>query len=368
LVGALIACDNLDGGEVRRDGDSGPSGEQPPPLSSFLQPCENDDQCQSKSCIAFGSEKRCSRLCSAHVPCPQAGGWTCDRVCQCTPRGKITDTCGEDGDCDGVVDRLATDETCNGIDDDCNGIIDDMAPFSEGTTLNYRDADGDLFGDPNNQRWLCAPKDGWVKDARDCDDTRADVNPAEIEICGDALDSNCNLVLEDPEVCGFAPNPVTDIMGGSSSVLTSCVTTSIEPALDVVEIVGKQDTTHLKFTVRLAGRPATDSCKTYKLTFGSSSQDLQTIVYVYRPGAAACSGGLASVEVFLNGQPMTSRVATGFNAASPGHISFTIPKTELYANVPDPSYWMRACTNDKPDAVKDMTDCKVDSCSTPVHR
>jgi len=59
----------------------------------------------------------------------------------------------------------------------------------------FRDTDGDGFGDP--AVGACDPGDGWVADATDCDDTRADVAPGATEFC-DGIDNDCSGSVDEP--------------------------------------------------------------------------------------------------------------------------------------------------------------------------
>ncbi len=74
------------------------------------------------------------------------------------------------------------------------------------------------------------------------------------------------------------------------------------------------------------------------------------------------------MEAYYNGKKISTSVVTAFNAAIPGHVSFILQKTELFPNLPTPSYMIKACTNTTADAVKDLTVCQADSCAVPVHR
>ena len=73
-------------------------------------------------------------------------------------------------------------EACNGIDDDCDGVTD-----------NGCDVDGDGFcatGLVITSGTTACPNGGG-----DCDDTIAtgfNVNPGQLEVCGDGIDNNCN--------------------------------------------------------------------------------------------------------------------------------------------------------------------------------
>jgi hypothetical protein len=86
-------------------------------------------------------------------------------------------------------------EICDGIDNDCNGAADD------GLTIftYYRDADGDLFGDPNVTIDTCGALDpnlGYIQTGFDCDDTNPNINPLMMEVF-DSLDNDCNGLIDD---------------------------------------------------------------------------------------------------------------------------------------------------------------------------
>jgi hypothetical protein len=80
-------------------------------------------------------------------------------------------------------------EVCDGIDDDCNGAVDDgVAP---GTW--YLDADADGYGDPATATESCDPREGYVPDGTDCDDTSSAFHPGATEAdCADPADYNCD--------------------------------------------------------------------------------------------------------------------------------------------------------------------------------
>lgn len=80
------------------------------------------------------------------------------------------------GDCDDQ-NRSAhpvAPEVCNGTDDDCDGELD------EGVSMRlWRDADGDLYGDPASAVEACPQQMslGWVANGADCDDADPARNP-----------------------------------------------------------------------------------------------------------------------------------------------------------------------------------------------
>lgn len=65
-------------------------------------------------------------------------------------------------------------EVCNGVDDDCDGRVDEDL-----RARVFRDADGDLFGDPARDARMCFHEvaSPWVLNGTDCNDKDPTVNP-----------------------------------------------------------------------------------------------------------------------------------------------------------------------------------------------
>ncbi len=107
-------------------------------------------------------------------------------------------------DCDDTRSDVSpgADEVCDpdDADEDCDGLADDgdrsLAASSRLTW--YGDVDGDGYGDPEVVGSACNLPDGYVANADDCDDSRADFNPAAPEVCdpGDA-DEDCDGLAND---------------------------------------------------------------------------------------------------------------------------------------------------------------------------
>ena len=95
------------------------------------------------------------------------------------------------GDCDDGNGQVnpGTAETCNGVDDDCDGLVDDDP--ADGT-LQYRDYDGDSFGDPDAAMSSCdGLQDGYVTNDDDCNDGAPNAFPGGTEVC-DLVDNDCD--------------------------------------------------------------------------------------------------------------------------------------------------------------------------------
>ncbi len=109
-------------------------------------------------------------------------------------------TDGEE-ECAQIVSPGEYDEICDGLDNDCDGVTD--PPGSEGCTTQYRDADGDGYGDPSDSICVCSttPVEGYVLNNEDCCDTDASTNPATTtwftaqNSCS-SFDYNCNQTVE----------------------------------------------------------------------------------------------------------------------------------------------------------------------------
>jgi hypothetical protein len=102
--------------------------------------------------------------------------------------------CEDCDDADPEVSPGAT-EICNDLDDDCDDAVDEDLDQTW-----YTDGDGDGFGDPDSSVEDCAPPDGTVADNTDCDDTNADARPDHGTDWCDAVDNDCDgMVDEDVE-------------------------------------------------------------------------------------------------------------------------------------------------------------------------
>ena len=107
--------------------------------------------------------------------------------------------CEECDDSNAAVNPLGF-EVCNSIDDDCDTAIDDDDDSLDTATAStwYADLDGDGFGDPSAPLAACDPGAGYVLDATDCDDTRADISPAALEVCN-GFDDDCDTLVDDAD-------------------------------------------------------------------------------------------------------------------------------------------------------------------------
>jgi len=116
-------------------------------------------------------------------------GFTATTTVDCAAPEDYVDNSDDCDDTDADINPGA-DEICgDGIDNNCNGEADENC---EEYTTFYRDADGDGDGDPDNAVSASSQPNGYVANNDDCDDTDADVNPGEIEICDDSIDNNCD--------------------------------------------------------------------------------------------------------------------------------------------------------------------------------
>ncbi|MEN9787908.1 MAG: hypothetical protein RLZZ299_3172 [Pseudomonadota bacterium] len=94
-----------------------------------------------------------------------------------------------------VCDAADVDEDCDGAEDDADSDVDPA-----GYTVWYADTDSDGHGDPVAPRGACDVPGGFVADADDCDDTRADVRPGAVERCdAEDADEDCDGAADDAD-------------------------------------------------------------------------------------------------------------------------------------------------------------------------
>ncbi|MFM7200763.1 MAG: putative metal-binding motif-containing protein [Myxococcota bacterium] len=85
-------------------------------------------------------------------------------------------------------------EICDGKDQDCDVVIDDQV---QDAPTWYPDFDSDGFGDDSQTGvQACSAPSGYSQDGGDCDDTREDVNPSQVEVC-DEVDQDCDFEIDE---------------------------------------------------------------------------------------------------------------------------------------------------------------------------
>jgi len=138
------------------------------------------------------------------------------------------DSGGTDGDTTGPSDSgdvgndadatcVPTDvgEVCDGKDNDCNGQTDECC------TTYYRDSDGDGYGLNSNSVESCTEPMGFATQDGDCDDSDADKNPGESEVC-DGKDNDCNAQTDENVKTEYCEDSDSDGYGNSSQTTRAC--------------------------------------------------------------------------------------------------------------------------------------------------
>ena len=109
--------------------------------------------------------------------------------CGDAPAGFVADNT----DCNDLAATAypGADEVCDGLDNDCNDLVDVADEGVLDAGFYYPDFDGDGFGEEDALTKACVDLDGFIEVGGDCDDTRAEVNPDQIEVCNNGLDDDC---------------------------------------------------------------------------------------------------------------------------------------------------------------------------------
>lgn len=140
--------------------------------------------------------------------------------------------CGDCDDSDALI-HPGTPDAKDGLDNDCDGVVDEDIP-PPAYAIYYRDADGDGFGNPNDQLASESPKSGYVIDANDCNDSDPSTHPGAVDTC-DGKDNNCDGTADGYyEVpggmhwyCQARPSPEDSDADGYSIYMTDDVSTCI---------------------------------------------------------------------------------------------------------------------------------------------
>lgn len=93
------------------------------------------------------------------------------------------------GDCNdtNMAVRPGAVENCtDGIDNNCDGLVDSQDSSAVNCPSSCTDADGDTYA-----------TEGGVCGQVDCDDQNVAVNPAAVEVCGDAVDNECDGLIDE---------------------------------------------------------------------------------------------------------------------------------------------------------------------------
>jgi len=127
-------------------------------------------------------------------------GISTDKQCLCMAQGKYRAEQGEgnDEDCDDndeLVNPGSLEYCGNAKDDDCDDETDETG--CEGCFNYFKDHDDDAWGVTGDTQCLSSPGSGGYPEytatkGGDCDDDDLDVNPEELEVCGNGKDDNCS--------------------------------------------------------------------------------------------------------------------------------------------------------------------------------
>jgi hypothetical protein len=199
---------------------------------------------------------------------------------------------------------------------------------------SYRDTDRDGFGDPNDIVRECPPPTGYVSQADDCDDSRADASPDAAETCN-GLDDDCDGDVDETFECpqGMTNVPCTTSCGSTGLGIcgATCTIDSCAPSMESCSYMdddcdGEVDEDLQRLVPSREFGSSTAALRTW--TFGGEAPVVFTLY----------SGGLWLAQRFTaDGEPMGSEVEVYSVALTP-EAEFGISLVFDVAQVGDDGY------------------------------
>lgn len=109
-------------------------------------------------------------------------------------------------------------ELCDSIDNDCSGSPDD----GPGYYAQWRDTDGDGWGNPGLERWCDQPLAEYAPLSDDCNDAAKSIHPYAREFC-DSIDNDCDAAVdESAEFLPYFRDADNDGYGTSEETVEDC--------------------------------------------------------------------------------------------------------------------------------------------------
>ena len=210
MLFALVGCDKGDdssGGGGGGGDDSNPPGNEDADNDGYdvTEDCNDGDAAINPGAteVCDGVDNDCAD--GVDVGATDATDYYADGDADGYGAGKATASCdaiagqvanGDDCDDANAAVNPAAVEICDDLDadEDCDSLIDDeddSLDTSTATEVAYVDGDGDGYG-TGKKTAVCDVGAGYSLTPGDCDDASIAANPGAAEVCGDAVDDDCD--------------------------------------------------------------------------------------------------------------------------------------------------------------------------------